>query len=187
MPFSMTLTRLPPCPRITGRPAPGPKSLTETPSSRAKVSPMLRMLRVLNSSLVKTWTGCAKSVALSPKGWAVTTISVMGSSRPGADSEGGAPKTQGETASMKTIFKLTRNMKKHLLRELRNKGDNAKPSQALRQTTKLQIGSVGGERARVTGNQGARQELAAWAAPASAAGVAATTPQANAALPSKTD
>ena len=89
---------------------------------------MLRMLRVLKASLVKTWTGCAKSLALSPKGWAVTTISAMASSRPGADSEGGAPKTQGETASMKTIFKLTRNMKKHLLQELRNKGDNAKPS-----------------------------------------------------------
>ena len=88
---------------------------------------MLRMLRVLNASLVKTWTGCAKSVALSPKGWAVTTISVRaGSSRPGADSGGGAPKTQGETASMKTIFKLIRNMKR-LLRELR-KSDNAKPS-----------------------------------------------------------
>ncbi len=71
-PLATTATRGPSCPRMIGRPTPGPKLLVCTPGMRAMVSPRVASLRASSSSPASTATGLASDSASLCSGEAVT-------------------------------------------------------------------------------------------------------------------
>ena len=80
-PFCSTRTRAAPWPRITGRPAPGPKSELATPGVRASVSPSVGARRRSRSSPVSTVDPSTSSSCVLFRGAISTTTgcSVTGS------------------------------------------------------------------------------------------------------------